>query len=467
MAKKSTNNLGKITQIVSVVIDVKFDGYTPNLYNALKVTSGDRVVTLEVEQILGEGLVRAIAMSTTDGLKRGMEVTDTGAPISVPVGPNSLGRIFNVLGEPIDNKGPVKGDFMSPIHREAPSFTDQSSTAEILETGIKVVDLIAPFAKGGKVAAFGGAGTGKTVIMQELIRNIAEEHSGHSVFAGVGERTREGNDLYGEMTDSGVIKNTTMVFGQMNEPPGSRLRVALTGLTFAEYFRDVAGEDVLLFIDNIFRFSQAGGEVSALLGRIPSAVGYQPNLASEMAALQERITSTKKGSITSFQAVYVPADDYTDPAPATTFSHLDSTIALERALVEQGLYPAVDPLVSNSKMLSPDIVGDDHYRVARAVQKVLQRYKDLQDIIAILGIDELSDEDKLVVARARKIQRFLTQPFFVAEQFTGIKGKYVKVTDTISGFDKILSGSLDHIPEGDFYMKGSIDEVIETYEKGK
>ncbi len=459
--------IGKITQIVSVVIDVKFDGYTPNLYNALKVTDGDRVVTLEVEQILGDGLVRAIAMSTTDGLKRGMEVIDTGAPISVPVGPNSLGRIFNVLGEPIDNKGPVKGDFMSPIHREAPSFTDQSSTAEILETGIKVVDLIAPFAKGGKVAAFGGAGTGKTVIMQELIRNIAEEHSGHSVFAGVGERTREGNDLYGEMKDSGVIKNTTMVFGQMNEPPGSRLRVALTGLTFAEYFRDVAGEDVLLFIDNIFRFSQAGGEVSALLGRIPSAVGYQPNLASEMAALQERITSTKKGSITSFQAVYVPADDYTDPAPATTFSHLDSTIALERALVEQGLYPAVDPLVSNSKMLSPDIVGDDHYRVARAVQKVLQRYKDLQDIIAILGIDELSDEDKLVVARARKIQRFLTQPFFVAEQFTGIAGKYVKVTDTISGFDKILSGSLDHIPEGDFYMKGSIEEVIETYENGK
>lgn len=467
MAKKATTHLGKITQIVSVVIDVQFDGYTPGLYNALKIQTTDRVVTLEVEQILGEGLVRAIAMSTTDGLKRGMEVVDTGAPISIPVGPDSLGRIFNVLGEPIDNKGPVKGDHLSPIHRQAPSFTDQSSTAEILETGIKVVDLIAPFAKGGKVAAFGGAGTGKTVIMQELIRNIAEEHSGHSVFAGVGERTREGNDLYHEMKDSGVIKNTTMVFGQMNEPPGSRLRVALTGLTFAEYFRDVAGEDVLLFIDNIFRFSQAGGEVSALLGRIPSAVGYQPNLASEMAALQERITSTKKGSITSFQAVYVPADDYTDPAPATTFSHLDSTIALERALVEQGLYPAVDPLVSNSKMLSPDIVGDDHYRVARAVQKVLQRYKDLQDIIAILGIDELSDEDKLVVARARKIQRFLTQPFFVAEQFTGIPGKYVKVTDTISGFDKILSGSLDHIPEGDFYMKGSIDEVIETYEKGK
>jgi len=461
-------NTGKIVQIVSVVIDVQFDEKsTPSLYNALKIKNGDTTITLEVEQLLGGGLVRAIAMSTTDGLKRGMEVTDTGAPISVPVGPDSLGRIFNVLGEPIDNKGPVKADHLSPIHRLAPTFTEQSSTAEILETGIKVVDLIAPFAKGGKVAAFGGAGTGKTVIMQELIRNIAEEHSGHSVFAGVGERTREGNDLYHEMKDSGVIKNTTMVFGQMNEPPGSRLRVALTGLTFAEYFRDVAGEDVLLFIDNIFRFSQAGGEVSALLGRIPSAVGYQPNLASEMAALQERITSTKKGSITSFQAVYVPADDYTDPAPATTFSHLDSTIALERALVEQGLYPAVDPLVSNSKMLSPDIVGDDHYRVARNVQKVLQRYKDLQDIIAILGIDELSDDDKLVVARARKIQRFLTQPFFVAEQFTGIPGKYVKVTDTIAGFDKILSGSLDHIPEGDFYMKGSIDEVIETFEKGK
>ena len=458
---------GKITQIVSVVIDVKFnEAYTPNLYNALKIKDGERVVTLEVEQLLGGGLVRTIAMSTTDGLKRGMEVTDTLAPISVPVGKDSLGRIFNVLGEPIDNQGPVKADHMSPIHRLAPSLTEQSSTAEVLETGIKVVDLIAPFAKGGKVAAFGGAGTGKTIIMQELIRNIAEEHSGHSVFAGVGERTREGNDLYHEMKDSGVLKNTTMVFGQMNEPPGSRLRVALTGLTFAEYFRDVAGEDVLLFIDNIFRFSQAGGEVSALLGRIPSAVGYQPNLASEMAALQERITSTKKGSITSFQAVYVPADDYTDPAPATTFAHLDSTIALERALVEQGLYPAVDPLVSNSKMLSPDIVGDDHYRVARAVQKVLQRYKDLQDIIAILGIDELSDDDKLVVARARKIQRFLTQPFFVAEQFTGIPGKYVKVEDTIRGFDQILSGQLDHIPEGDFYMKGSIDEVIADYKKG-
>lgn len=465
---KKTNNLGIITQIVSVVIDVKFESELPNLYDALKVKREDgSVVTLEVEQILGDGVVRTIAMSSTDGLKRGMEVEGTGAPITIPVGNETLGRIFNVLGEPIDNQGEVKAKLTAPIHRQAPTFAEQSNTASILETGIKVVDLIAPFARGGKVAAFGGAGTGKTVIMQELIRNIAEEHSGHSVFAGVGERTREGNDLYHEMKDSGVIKNTTMVFGQMNEPPGSRLRVALTGLTFAEYFRDVQGEDVLLFIDNIFRFSQAGGEVSALLGRIPSAVGYQPNLATEMAALQERITSTKKGSITSFQAVYVPADDYTDPAPATTFAHLDSTIALDRALVEQALYPAVDPLVSNSKMLTPDIVGEDHYRVARAVQKVLQRYKDLQDIIAILGIDELSDDDKLVVSRARKIQRFLTQPFYVGEQFTGIPGRYVKVSETIRGFDMILSGSLDHVSEQDFYMKGTIDEVLEAHEKGK
>lgn len=465
---KSQNNTGIITQIVSVVIDVKFEGVQPNLYDALKVKREDgSVVTLEVEQILGGGVVRTIAMSSTDGLKRGMEVVGTGAPITIPVGNETLGRIFNVLGEPIDNRGEVKAKLTAPIHRAAPTFAEQSNTASILETGIKVVDLIAPFARGGKVAAFGGAGTGKTVIMQELIRNIAEEHSGHSVFAGVGERTREGNDLYHEMKDSGVIKNTTMVFGQMNEPPGSRLRVALTGLTFAEYFRDVQGEDVLLFIDNIFRFSQAGGEVSALLGRIPSAVGYQPNLATEMAALQERITSTKKGSITSFQAVYVPADDYTDPAPATTFAHLDSTIALDRALVEQALYPAVDPLVSNSKMLTPDIVGEDHYRVARAVQKVLQRYKDLQDIIAILGIDELSDDDKLVVSRARKIQRFLTQPFYVGEQFTGIPGRYVKVSETIRGFDMILSGSLDHVSEQDFYMKGTIDEVLEAHEKGK
>lgn len=461
-------NTGKITQIISVVVDVKFEGDIPNIYNALKVKKNDGTeLILEVEQILGEGTVRTIAMSTTDGLARGAEVTDTGKPISVPVGKNSLGRIFNVLGAPIDNKGEVVAEHYMPIHRAAPTLVEQASSAEILETGIKVIDLIAPFAKGGKVAAFGGAGTGKTVIMQELIRNIAEEHSGHSVFAGVGERTREGNDLYNEMVDSGVIKNTTMVFGQMNEPPGARLRVALTGLTFAEYFRDEQGEDVLLFVDNIFRFSQAGGEVSALLGRIPSAVGYQPNLATEMAALQERITSTKKGSITSFQAVYVPADDYTDPAPATTFSHLDSTISLDRGLVEQALYPAVDPLSSSSKMLSSDIVGDEHYTVARNVQKVLQRYKDLQDIIAILGIDELSDEDKLTVSRARKIQRFLTQPFFVAEQFTSIPGKYVKVEDTIKGFKQIIDGTLDHIPEQDFYMKGGLEEVLADYEKSK
>jgi F-type H+-transporting ATPase subunit beta len=467
-AKKLSNNLGTIVQIISVVVDVKFEGSVPEIHEALKVThpNGGEVI-LEVALDLGDGVVRTIAMGTTDGLKRGMAVTATGAPISVPVGKDSLGRIFNVLGQPIDNKGPVKATRMDPIHRTAPTLEETSSVPSILETGIKVVDLIAPFARGGKVAAFGGAGTGKTVIMQELIRNIAEEHSGHSVFAGVGERTREGNDLYHEMLDSGVIKNTTMVFGQMNEPPGARLRVALTGLTFAEYFRDDLGEDVLLFIDNIFRFSQAGGEVSALLGRIPSAVGYQPTLATEMAALQERITSTKKGSITSFQAVYVPADDYTDPAPATTFAHLDSTIALDRALVEQALYPAVDPLTSSSKMLSPDIVGADHYRVARSVQKVLQRYKDLQDIIAILGIDELSDEDKLTVTRARKIQRFLTQPFFVAEQFTGMKGSYVKVEETIHGFDMILSGELDHVPEQDFYMKGNMDEVLASYEKGK
>lgn len=461
-------NVGKITQIISVVVDVKFEDQIPNIFNALKVKKNDGTeLVLEVEQLLGEGLVRTIAMSTTDGLARGAEVVDTGSPISIPVGKNSLGRIFNVLGNPIDNKGEVKAESYMPIHRSAPTLMEQSNQATILETGIKVIDLIAPFAKGGKVAAFGGAGTGKTVIMQELIRNIAQEHSGHSVFAGVGERTREGNDLYHEMTDSGVLKSTVMVFGQMNEPPGARLRVALTGLTFAEYFRDQQGEDVLLFVDNIFRFSQAGGEVSALLGRIPSAVGYQPNLATEMAALQERITSTKKGSITSFQAVYVPADDYTDPAPATTFSHLDSTISLDRGLVEQALYPAVDPLSSSSKMLSPDVVGDEHYTVARNVQKVLQRYKDLQDIIAILGIDELSDEDKLTVARARKIQRFLTQPFFVAEQFTGIAGKYVKVEDTIKGFKQIIDGTLDHIPEQDFYMKGGLDEVLADYEKGK
>ena len=461
-------NIGKITKIVSVVVDVAFESTVPPIYTALEVQKQDGTkLVLEVQQLLGDHEVRTVAMGSTDGISRGVDVIDTNSPISVPVGDASLGRIFNVLGEPIDNKGPVKADSRHPIHRKAPTLEEQESVPSILETGIKVVDLIAPFARGGKIAAFGGAGTGKTVIMQELIRNIAEEHSGHSVFAGVGERTREGNDLYHEMLDSGVIKNTTMVFGQMNEPPGARLRVALTGLTFAEYFRDERGEDVLLFVDNIFRFSQAGSEVSALLGRIPSAVGYQPNIATEMAALQERITSTKKGSITSFQAVYVPADDYTDPAPATTFSHLDSTISLDRGLVEQALYPAVDPLNSSSKMLSPDIVGLEHYNVARNVQKVLQRYKDLQDIIAILGIDELADVDKLVVSRARKIQRFLTQPFFVAEQFTGIPGAYVKVTDTLEGFKQIIDGTLDHIPEQSFYMKGSLDEVLADYEKNK
>lgn len=454
-----SSSTGTITQIVSVVVDVHFPHDLPAIYDALEIETAKGKLVLEVQQALGGNMIRAVAMGPTEGLKRGMKVVATGKPITVPVGPECLGRVFNVLGEPIDGKGPVQAKTYAPIHRPAPKLIDQQSSPEVLETGIKVIDLIAPFAKGGKVAAFGGAGTGKTVIIQELIRNIAEEHSGHSVFAGVGERTREGNDLYHEMKDSGVLKSTIMAFGQMNEPPGSRLRVALTGLTFAEYFRDEKGEDVLMFIDNIFRFSQAGSEVSALLGRIPSAVGYQPNLASEMAALQERITSTKKGSITSFQAVYVPADDYTDPAPATTFAHLDSTIALERSLVEQGLYPAVDPLVSNSKILTPDIVGVEHYRVARGVQKVLQRYKDLQDIIAILGIDELSDVDKMTVARARKIQRFLTQPFFVAEQFTSVPGKYVKLEDTIKGFSEILAGKYDSVGEQEFYMKGTIDEV--------
>ncbi len=456
------NQIGTITQIIGPVVDVRFADTLPEIYNALtlKLASG-KILYLEVEQQLLDNQVRAIAFGPTEGLKRGVEVTDTGAPITVPVGEATLGRIFNVVGEPIDNKGEVKTKQTSPIHKPAPKLVDQESSAEMLETGIKVIDLIAPFARGGKVAAFGGAGTGKTVIIQELIRNIAEEHSGHAVFAGVGERTREGNDLYHEMTESGVIKSTTMVFGQMNEPPGNRLRVALTALTMAEYFRDDKGEDVLLFIDNIFRFSQAGSEVSALLGRIPSAVGYQPNLSTEMAALQERITSTKKGSITSFQAVYVPADDYTDPAPATTFAHLDSTISLDRALVEQALYPAVDPLVSNSKILTVDILGKDHFEVARGVQKVLQRYKDLQDIIAILGIDELSDEDKVMVARARKIQRFLTQPFFVAEQFTSIPGQYVSIADTVRGFKEILEGKHDSLPEQAFYMVGTIEQAVE------
>ena len=455
--------IGKISQIISVVVDVVFDNHMPEILNALELTTKDgKKIVLEVQQHLGNNQVRTIAMDSTDGLKRDMEVIDTGKPIAVPASDKALGRIFNVTGDTIDGKKPITGVKKTPIHKKPPKFTDIEPTPRMLETGIKVIDLISPFAKGGKVAAFGGAGVGKTVIIQELIRNIAEEHAGHSVFAGVGERTREGNDLYSEMLESGVMKNTVMCFGQMNEPPGARLRVALSGLTFAEYFRDQKGEDVLLFIDNIFRFSQAGSEVSALLGRIPSAVGYQPTLASEMAGLQERITSTKKGSITSFQAVYVPADDYTDPAPVTTFAHLDSTIALERSLAEQALYPAVDPLTSSSKILSPDTVGEEHYQVARGVQKVLQRYKDLQDIIAILGIDELSDEDKLTVSRARKIQRFLTQPFFVASQFTGAEGRYVKIDDTIKGFKQILDGKHDNLPEQAFYMIGSIDEAIKN-----
>ncbi len=466
MKKKNTSQStknGRITQIVSVVVDVLFEDHLPEIYSALEVTkaNGEKLV-LEVQQILGGNEVRTIAMGSTENLQRNLEVVDTGQPIAVPAGNKALGRVFNVLGEPIDKKGKINQKELHPIHVKPPEIKDINPQAQMLETGIKVIDLICPFAKGGKVAAFGGAGVGKTVIIQELIRNIAEEHSGHSVFAGVGERTREGNDLLLEMQESGVLENTVMTFGQMNEPPGARLRVALTALTFAEFFRDEQGEDVLLFIDNIFRFSQAGSEVSALLGRVPSAVGYQPTLASEMAALQERITSTKRGSITSFQAVYVPADDYTDPAPVTTFAHLDSTISLERSLSEQGLYPAVDPLASSSKILTPETVGEEHYNVTRAIQKILQRYKDLQDIIAILGIDELSDEDKLIVSRARKIQRFLTQPFFVAEQFTGRQGRYVPIEETIRGFKKIIDGEMDQIPEQAFYLAGTIDEVIQV-----
>lgn len=460
MAKQP--NTGTITQIIGPVIDVTFTDKLPAIYNALELEHDGKTLVLEVEQQLSSTDVRCIALGPTDGLTRGLTVTDTGAAINVPIGTNTLGRIFNVVGEVIDEgKALPKGTPTAPIHKPAPELVDLETRPEMLETGIKVIDLIAPFLKGGKVGAFGGAGVGKTVIIQELIRNIAEEHEGHSVFAGVGERTREGNDLYHEMKDSGVLANTVMCFGQMNEPPGNRLRVALTGLTMAEYFRDEAGEDVLLFIDNIFRFSQAGSEVSALLGRIPSAVGYQPTLASEMAALQERITSTKKGSITSIQAVYMPADDYTDPAPATTFAHLDSTIALERRLAEQALFPAVDPLTSSSKILQPDIVGEEHYKVARGVQEILQRYKELQDIIAILGIDELSDEDKKIVARARRIQKFLSQPFFVAEQFTNIPGQYVSIADTLCGFQEILDGKHDGLPEQAFYMVGSIDQAVE------
>ncbi len=437
----------------------------PKVYDALEIKITDGVLVAEVHQHLGGNRVRAVAMGTTDGVRRGMEVVATGAPISVPVGKAVLGRMFNVLGEVIDGKEAVVTETKRSIHRSAPAFDEQSTKAEIFETGIKSIDLICPFMKGGKVGLFGGAGVGKTVVIQELIRNIAQEHGGYSVFAGVGERTREGNDLYHEMKESGVLEKTALVFGQMNEPPGSRQRVALTALTMAESFRDDEGKDVLFFIDNIFRFTQAGSEVSALLGRIPSAVGYQPTLAEEMGGLQERITSTKKGSITSVQAVYVPADDLTDPAPATTFAHLDSTVVLSRALSELGIYPAVDPLDSSSTILDPQIIGERHYTVARGVQKILQRYKDLQDIIAILGMEELSDDDKQAVARARKIQKYLSQPFFVAEQFTGASGKYVKLEDTIAGFEKILSGELDHIPEQAFYMKGSIEEVLAEAEK--
>lgn len=459
----NTKKTGTLVQIFGAVVDVQFsEDYLPSLYEALTVHTEftpTKKLILEVATHLGENRVRAIALGATDGLKRGDEVIATGKPINVPVGKKTLGRLFNVVGEPIDGKGEAKTTKTYSIHRAAPPLTEQSTKLEILETGIKVLDLIAPFVKGGKVAIFGGAGVGKTVLIQELIHNVAEVHGGVSVFAGVGERSREGNDLYRDMKDSGVIDKTAMVFGQMNEPPGSRLRVALTGLTMAEYFRDEEGQDVLLFIDNIFRFAQAGSEVSALLGRIPSAVGYQPTLASEMGALQERITSTKKGSITSVQAVYVPADDYTDPAPVATFAHLDSTVSLDRSIAEQALYPAVDPLASNSRILEPGVVGQEHYDVARGVQRVLQRYKDLQDIIAILGMEELSDEDKQVVTRARKIQRFLTQPMFVAEAFTSKPGKYVKLSETIRGFKEILEGKHDDKNEQAFYMVGSIDEV--------
>ncbi len=454
-------NNGKIKQVIGPVVDVEFTGELPPVYTALKTKMPDgRYLTLETEQHLGESVVRTIAMSSTDGLRRGQEVENTGKPISVPVGKETLGRMINVTGEPVDGKGELKAKKFYPIHRPAPEFVSQSTKTEIFETGIKVIDLICPFMKGGKVGLFGGAGVGKTVVVMELIRNIATEHGGFSVFAGVGERTREGNDLWKEMNESGVIDKTALVFGQMNEPPGARARVALTGLSLAEYFRDEGGQDVLFFVDNIFRFTQAGSEVSALLGRIPSAVGYQPTLATEMGQMQERITSTDKGSVTSVQAVYVPADDLTDPAPATTFAHLDSTVVLSRALTELGIYPAVDPLDSSSTILDPQIVGGEHYNVARQVQKVLQRYKDLQDIIAILGMEELSEEDKLSVSRARKIQKFLSQPFFVAETFTGHSGKYVSRDETIRGFKMILAGEMDNIPEQAFYMKGTIDEVM-------
>lgn len=454
-------NIGKVIQVIGPVIDIKFeDGHLPEIYNAITVESGDKSIITEVMQHIGDDVVKTVSMEATEGIVRGMKAVDTGAPISVPVGEVTLGRLFNVLGQPIDNAGEVVAKEVHPIHRQAPSFEEQSVSPEMFETGIKVVDLLAPYQRGGKIGLFGGAGVGKTVLIQELINNIAKQHGGLSVFTGVGERTREGNDLYYEMKESGVISKTALVFGQMNEPPGARMRVALTGLTMAEYFRD-QGQDVLLFIDNIFRFSQAGSEVSALLGRIPSAVGYQPTLATEMGAMQERITTTKNGSITSVQAVYVPADDLTDPAPATTFTFLDATTVLSRAISELGIYPAVDPLESTSRILDPRIVGEEHYDVAQRVKSILQRYKELQDIIAILGMDELSEEDKLVVSRARKIQRYLSQPFSVAEQFIGIEGKYVPIKETIRGFKEILEGKHDSIPEGAFLFVGSIEEAVE------
>jgi len=460
----ATNNVGRITQVIGAVVDVQFDDQLPAILSALETTNNGQKLVLEVAQHLGENTVRTIAMDSTEGLVRGAEVTDTGAAISVPVGPETLGRIMNVIGEPIDERGEIGHKQVAPIHNEAPAFEDQSTEQEVLVTGIKVVDLLAPYAKGGKIGLFGGAGVGKTVLIMELINNIAKGHGGYSVFAGVGERTREGNDLYHEMIESGVIKpegesKAALVYGQMNEPPGARARVALTGLTQAEYFRDQEGQDVLFFVDNIFRFTQAGAEVSALLGRIPSAVGYQPTLSTDMGALQERITSTKKGSITSVQAVYVPADDLTDPAPATSFAHLDATTVLNRAIAELGIYPAVDPLDSTSRILDPQVVGDEHYAVARQVQEILQKYKSLQDIIAILGMDELSEDDKLTVSRARKIQRFLSQPFHVAEIFTGFPGVFVSLEDTIKGFKGIVAGEFDHLPEAAFYMVGTIEDV--------
>jgi len=460
-------NVGRISQVIGAVLDIKFKkDHLPHINEAILIkTEDNKTLTVEVAQHLGDDVVRCIAMDTTDGLRRGMEALATGSPISVPVGEHTLGRMFNVLGEAIDGKENPKVEMKLPIHRKAPSFEEQSTSTEILETGIKVVDLLCPYQKGGKIGLFGGAGVGKTVLIQELIRNIATEHGGYSVFTGVGERTREGNDLYHEMIESGVIDKTTLVFGQMNEPPGARMRVGLSGLSMAEYFRDEAGKDVLLFIDNIFRFTQAGSEVSALLGRMPSAVGYQPTLQTEMGALQERITSTKQGSITSVQAVYVPADDLTDPAPANTFAHLDATTVLDRAIVEQGIYPAVDPLASTSRILSPLVVGEEHYQVARGVQRVLQKYKELQDIIAMLGMDELSEDDKLTVSRARKIQRFLSQPFFVATQFTGLSGKYVPVSETVRGFKEILEGKYDDIHEQFFLNVGGIEEVLEKAQK--